>query len=130
MNDSKYGWDKPDDHTLRLTLFHNPYPKNRYPISALQDFGHQEFTYAITGHDGDWRNQATLWQPDFLNQPLIGFQTTKHAGKLGRELSFASLNSPYVAIKAIKKAENSSEIVVRVQELTGSTRNNVELAMA
>lgn len=24
LNDSKYGWDKPDDNTLRLTLLHTP----------------------------------------------------------------------------------------------------------
>lgn len=24
LNDCKYGWDKPDDHTLRLTLLHAP----------------------------------------------------------------------------------------------------------
>lgn len=27
LNDCKYGWDKPDDHTLRLTLLHAPETK-------------------------------------------------------------------------------------------------------
>lgn len=30
LNDSKYGWDKPDDHTLRLTLLHTPTANKDY----------------------------------------------------------------------------------------------------
>lgn len=129
MNDSKYGWDKPNDNTLRLTLFHDPYPKIRYPISAFQDFGHHQFTYAIAGHAGDWKNETTLWQPAFLNQPAVPFQTTQHDGQLGKSFSFVSLNTKSVAVRAVKQAENSNEIVVRLQELTGATVKDVMLAM-
>ncbi len=130
MNDCKYGWDKPNDNTLRLTLFHNPQPAARYPASAFQDFGHHQFTYSIAGHQGDWKNETTLWQPAFLNQPAIPFQTTKHEGAIGKSFSFASLNTNQVAIKAIKQAEDTKEIVVRLQELTGATVKNVVLSMA
>ncbi len=34
MNDSKYGWDKPNNHTIRLTLLHTPETKGNY---AYQD---------------------------------------------------------------------------------------------
>lgn len=40
LNDSKYGWDKPDDNTLRLTLFHTPHTAYRYAHQEVQDFGH------------------------------------------------------------------------------------------
>ncbi|HTH83277.1 MAG TPA: glycoside hydrolase family 38 C-terminal domain-containing protein [Mucilaginibacter sp.] len=130
MNDCKYGWDKPDDHTLRLTLFHNPEPAARYPTSAFQDFGRHQFTYSIAGHAGDWKNETTLWQPAFLNQPVVPFETTRHEGQLGKSLSLASLNTKQVAIRAIKQAENTNEIVVRLQELTGSLVKNVSLSMA
>ncbi len=130
MNDCKYGWDKPDDHTLRLTLFHTPQPAARYPIAAFLDFGRHQFTYSIAGHSGDWKNETTLWQPAFLNQPAVPFQTSKHEGRLGKSFSFASLNTKQVAIRAIKQAENSSEIVVRLQELTGAAAKNVTLSMA
>jgi alpha-mannosidase len=129
MNDCKYGWDKPNDNTLRLTLFHTPQPGARYPISAFQDFGRHQFTYSIAGHSGTWKNETSLWQPVFLNQPLIPYQTFKHSGQLGKSFSFASLNTKNVAIKAIKKAENSNEIVIRLQELTGVVADNVLLTL-
>src|SRR5207245_839086 len=55
---------------------------------------------------------------------LIAFQTDAHAGGLGRSismLSLADLSSPnnQVVVTALKKAEDSDEIVVRVQELYG-----------
>lgn len=34
LNDSKYGWDKPNDNTIRLTLLHTPETKGNY---AYQD---------------------------------------------------------------------------------------------
>ena len=54
LNDSKYGWDKPADNVLRLTLLHTPLPRaSAYQRS--QDVGHHRFTYSIAGHAGDWR---------------------------------------------------------------------------
>jgi alpha-mannosidase len=129
MNDCKYGWDKPSDNTLRLTLLHTPTPAARYPISAFQDFGTHQFTYSVSAHSGSWKNETTLWQPVFLNQPLIPYLTDKHPGQLGKSFSFGSLNTPNVAIKAMKKAENSDEIVIRLQELTGSISSDVVLTM-
>jgi alpha-mannosidase len=60
-----------------------------------------------------------------LNQPLVAFQTTPHPGTLGRSFSMASLSDStgQVAVRALKKAEDSDEIVVRVQELYGRDAN-------
>ncbi len=132
MNDSKYGWDKPDDNTLRLTLFHNPSPahmRGRH-FMAFQDFGKHYFSYSLAGHKGDWKNETTLWQPARFNQPLVAFQTYAHEGDLGKSFSFAKVNSSQVAIRAIKKAENSDEIVIRLQELKGEDAGNVVVSFA
>ena len=129
MNDCKYGWDKPNNNTLRLTLLHTPQPLVRVPISAFLDIGKHKFTYSIAGHNGTWKNETTLWQPAFLNQPLIPYVTVKHPGQLGKSFSFCSLSSKKVAIKAIKKAESSDEIVIRLQELTGTVAENVLLTL-
>lgn len=37
LNDSKYGWDKPADNTLRLTLLHTPATKGGYAYQNKQD---------------------------------------------------------------------------------------------
>lgn len=46
---------------------------------------------------------------------------------MGKSFGFVSLNTDKVAIKALKKAEESDEIIVRVYELTGNNQDNVEL---
>ena len=56
LNDCKYGWDKPDDRTLRLTLLHTPVTTpESYADQATQDIGRHRLTYAVSGHAGDWR---------------------------------------------------------------------------
>jgi alpha-mannosidase len=120
LNDSKYGWDKPADNILRLTLLHTPLPR-AYPYQSSNDLGHHRFTYSIAGHRGDWRDGQVPQRAAELNQPLIAFQTSAHSGALGRSLSLASLTDTtgQIAIRAIKKAEDSEEYVVRLQEQYG-----------
>ena len=120
LNDSKYGWDKPANDVLRLTLLHTPLPRaSAYQRS--QDLGVHRFTYAIAGHAGDWRAGRVPARAAALNQPLIAFQTTTHAGQLGRNFSLVSLDDQdgQVAIVALKRAEESDELIVRLQERYG-----------
>ena len=120
LNDSKYGWDKPADNVLRLTLLHTAKAR-AYPYQSSNDLGHHRFVYSLAGHRGDWRTGRVPIRAAALNQPPIAFQTDAHVGMLGRVLSVLSLTDPnnQVAISALKKAEDSDEFVVRVQELYG-----------
>jgi len=130
LNDSKYGWDKPADNVLRLTLLHTPLPR-AYPYQSSNDLGHHRFTYSIAGHRGDWREGQVPRRAAELNQPLIAFQATSHPGPLGRSFSLATLSDTtgQFAIRALKKAEDSDEIVVRIQELYGKP-GRTRLSMA
>ena len=123
LNDSKYGWDKPEDNILRLTLIHTGKAR-AYPYQSSNDLGHHRFVYSIAGHRGDWRGEREASIPAraaALNQPPIAFQTEGHAGELGRMFSIVGLtnNEGQVAVRALKKAEDSDDIVLRVQELYG-----------
>jgi len=132
LNDSKYGWDKPADNVLRLSLLHTPLPK-AYPYQSSNDLGHHRFTYAIVGHRGDWRDGQIPARAAELNQPMIAFQTDSHAGPLGRSFSMATLGDTtgQFAIRALKRAEDSDEIVMRLQELYGKPgRTRVAMADA
>ena len=129
LDDCKYGSDKPTDDTVRLTLLYTPGVRGGYQDQATQDWGRHEFTYALAGHAGDWRN-GTQWQAARLNQPLIAFQTTPHAGALGRSFSFGSVSTAQVSVEALKKAEDSSEVIVRVNELSGQAAPGVRLSLA
>lgn len=125
LNDCKYGWDKPDAKSLRLTLLHTPSCKN-YNHQANMDLGPNHFTYSLFPHDGKW-SQETQQEAAHLNQPLMAFVAPKHPGTLGRSFAFALLNTDKVSIKALKKAEETDELIVRVYEWTGADQKDVSL---
>ncbi len=132
LSDCKYGSDKPDDKTLRLTLLRTPGIGARagYADQATQDWGHHEFVYGLAAHGGDWRREQTDWQAQRLNQPLIAFQSPKHSGNLGRNFSILRVNNSRVRVLALKKAEDSDEVIVRIVELHGRTAPDVRISFA
>ncbi len=130
LTDCKNGSDKPNDHTIRLTLIRTPGTRGGYPDQGTQDLGHHEFVYGIAGHAGDWRQGQTDWQAQRMNDPLVAFQTSSHAGALGREFSLLKVSNPRVRLLALKKAELTDEIVVRVVELDGRPQPNVRIQFA
>lgn len=127
LEDCKYGSDKPDNSTLRLTLMYTP-KANQYVYQGSQDWGIHDFKYAIYPHSGDWAYAMTPWQGSFLNAPLIGFETAKHDGVMGKELSLIKLNTNKVDIMAFKKAEESDYYIVRVSELLGKNATGVSVS--
>src|SRR5206468_11496311 len=102
------------------TLLYTPGVRAGYQDEGSQDFGRHEMVYALQGHTGDWREGRTGEQAARLNQPLAAFQTSTHSGALGRSFSLLSMDNRQVAVQAVKKAEDSDEIVVRVKETAGS----------
>lgn len=130
MNDSKYGWDKPDNHTLRLTLLHTPKTKNGYAYQDHQDFGYHTFTYSLAGHSGELQKARTCQEADVLNQRIKAFTVGKHDGVLGKAYSLVTCNNESVTIKALKMAEASDEYVVRVYETEGKTEQQATLTFA
>jgi alpha-mannosidase len=128
LTDCKNGSDKPNDNTLRLTLMRTPGIRGGYDDQSSQDFGHHEFIYGLAGHAGGWRLAETDWQGQRLNQPLAAFESPKHAGALGSTFSLLKLNNSRVRVLAVKKAEQSNEVIVRVVELDGKKADNVRLA--
>ena len=130
LDDCKYGSDKPSDNTVRLTLLYTPGTRGGYQHQGTQDWGKNEMIYALEGHQGDWKQGQTQWEAARLNQPIIAFETPKHPGKLGRTFSLGQTNTPQVSIEALKKAEGSSETIVRTNELSGTDANDVHIKFA
>jgi alpha-mannosidase len=128
LTDCKNGSDKPNDHTIRLTLIRTPGTRGGYADQATQDIGHHEFVYGIAGHAVDWREAETDWQAQRLNDPLIAFETTKHAGAMGRQFSLLKVGNLRIRVLALKKAELSDEVIVRLVELDGRPQRNVRVA--
>ena len=119
MNDSKYGWDKPDDHTLRLTLLHTPGVGKGYTEQSTQDMGVHTFTYSIVGHPAALDPAKADIDSDCINQAQMAFGTDSHKGAIGKVYSIASTTTPDLRIKAFKKAQDGDGIVIRVYEMTG-----------
>lgn len=128
---AKYGSDKPDDNTLRLTLLRTPgCHSDDYADQATQDWGRHEITYGLMGHAGDWRQGQTDWQAMRLDQPLVAFNCGKHDGTLGKQLSLLWVSHPRIRVLALKNAEDTDETVVRLVELSGEPATDVTIACA
>lgn len=137
LNDSRYGWDRPDEKTLRLSLVHTPRVVPSWDWLADQaanDLGRHRVVTAVAGLAGDLRAGGAARVAERLSQPLLAFQAPAHEGTLGKAYSFLRLEGPGgvppVAVRALKKAEEGDEVVVRLQELSGRPVDGVALKLA
>ena len=115
FSDCKYGWDKPENNTLRLTCIHTPAGAfTKDARQDLQDLGRNIFAFGIFSHKGDLSSK-TSQQSQFFSYPLTAFQTSsRREGSLGSSFSLLKVSSNNVIIRAIKKADEDEDIVVRV----------------
>ena len=130
LTDSHYGWDKPDDSTLRLSLLRSPRVVRKFRHQGSQDHGRHRFVYALYGHRGSWQESGTTWQAARLNQPPLAFRVQPSPGKLGKSFSFAQTGTAQLSITALKKSEDGDELVVRLQETEGREARGAELTFA
>jgi len=114
LNDSKYGYDCVGN-VLRLSLLRAPTAPD-----PDADRGEQEFTYALYPHAGDWREALTVRAALELNVPLRAAPVPRGAGELGASASFFSVDAENVIIEAVKRAENSDAVVLRLYEAHGA----------
>src|SRR5437762_3045107 len=130
LTDCKNASDKPDDKTIRLTLVRTPGTRGGYADQGTQDVGRHEILFGLAGHAGDWRQAQTDWQAYRLNQPLIAFQSPAHPGGLGKSFSLMKVSNERIRVMALKKAELSDEVIVRLVEMDGRPAGNVHLTFA
>jgi alpha-mannosidase len=133
FTDTKYGTDKPKDNILRLTLLYTPAVadiSSKYSQQGSQDWGRHEFVYGLASHKGSWKSVPTDWTAMRMSQPMPVFQTSKHPGVFGRSFSLIQTSGDQVAVQAVKLAENSDEVIVRLQELRGEAVQGLEVRMA
>lgn len=123
LTDGKYGWDKPDDHTLRLSLFHSPSAdKNRYVSHRYQDWGTHRFTYSIRGHKGEADAAATSDAADIMSHGKpVALVSANGDGVIPASFSFARSTSAQLNIRCLKKAEDGDGYIVRIYNPTDRT---------
>ena len=128
LSDSRTGWDKPDDGTLRLTAVFSPKASRGENCSQqLLDFGINRFSYSVFPHAGSDLT-ATQREGAFFNSPLYAFTLNKHTGST-REMTLCSVSHPNVMLRSFKKALNSDAAAVRVNEGAGKEVRGVTLSL-
>jgi alpha-mannosidase len=107
LNDCKYGHDIVGS-VMRLSLLRAP----THP-DPNADRGSHRFTYAVMPHVGDFRSAGVIAAAEDLNAPL----RVVHGSAPPRSL--IEVDTPQVVVEAIKKAEDSDAVVVRLYESWG-----------
>ncbi len=113
INESKYGYDG-KGNVLRLSLLRSP----TWPDPEA-DRGHHEFSYSLYPHEGDWKHALTVRRGYEFNYKLNAFQVEAHEGKLPPKHSFAEVMGDNVVLTALKKAEDSNALLLRLYEWAG-----------
>lgn len=120
LNDAKYGHSA-RGNVLGISLVRGPI----YP-DPLADEGEQRFTYSLLPHEGEWHSGGVREEADDLNQPLIAVSA---AGLAATSLAPLSVTGVPVALSALKPAEDSDGLILRVYEPAGR-RGGLEIAPA
>jgi len=122
LNRSKYGHDIKGNQ-LRLSLLKAaiwPDPK--------ADRGKHSIHYALYPHKDDWKEAAVYQKGQEFNYPLYTILTSSHSGVLPHSFSFFQISPKNVILYAMKKAEDSEALILRVYETTGEP-SKVELKL-
>jgi alpha-mannosidase len=114
LNDCKYGHEA-FDGMMALTLLRGP--RNPDPRSDQEE---HRFTYALYPHAGVWREAGTIQQAACLNDPVDVIAEPRHDGALRTGHRFLQVDNPAVTLEAVKRAERSDEIIVRLVERHGA----------
>jgi len=114
LNDCKYGFDFKGSK-MRITLLRSP--KSPDPKA---DIGKHKFTYSIYPHNYGWKKGRTFNKAYELNYPMTArISPKKRNGNLLQEFSFIKVENPGIVVSAIKKAEDSDNIILRFYEIFG-----------
>jgi alpha-mannosidase len=109
LNDCKYGYDILGS-VIRLSLLRAP----THP-DPTADRGRHRFTYALMPHPGDFREARVIAAAEDLNNPL----RVVRGGLAEERRSLVQVDTPQVVVEAIKRAEDSDAVIVRLYESWG-----------
>ncbi len=138
LNDCKYG-HRVKGNVLDLNLIRSvPYPGPRLvadadvapgqPHHAYTDQGEHAFRYTLYPHAGDPLTAGVVQAAYAFNQPLQASRLAAAPADTGR--SFMQVTPANVIVEAVKQAEDSEDVIVRLYESAGQrTRAALHLAL-
>jgi alpha-mannosidase len=110
LNDCKHGYDI-HGSVMRLSLLRGP----THP-DPTADLGGHQFTYALMPHPGDFRKAGVIEAAEDLNSPLLPADGNLAASS---SRSLVEIDTREVIVEAIKRAEDSDAVIVRLYEAWG-----------
>ncbi len=129
LSHAKYGWDRPEEGTLRLTLLHTADGRGNWTFQETNDFGRHTIRFALLPHAGDWRGEVWREAHEF-NRPLMAFETEPHPGDLGRSFGLVRSVPEGTTLSALKLADAGDRVVARLFQRTGQPgRGELRLAL-
>lgn len=123
INDCKYGHDV-RANVMRMTLLRSPKAPD-----PLCDMGRHRFSYAIVPHYGPYNYAGIVQAAYAFNAPVRTAPLTSQAGEAGALPALMACDDRNIVIEAVKKAEDSNDIIVRLYECH-NTRGRAELTCA
>jgi alpha-mannosidase len=122
MNDSKYSYSI-NVNTMMLTLLRSPVYAHHMPKEleegmdySVIDQGVQEMKYSLYPHKGKWEESQLEAYSHLLNRPPVTIIETFHDGPFPQENSFIEISEKNIVLTAMKKAEASEDIILRLYE--------------
>jgi alpha-mannosidase len=112
LNDCKYGYDI-HGSVMRLSLLRSP----THP-DPTADRGWHQFTYALMPHFGDFRSAGVIEAAEDLNAPVRVMPSGLPSGVSRSVMQASTLQ---VKVEAIKRAEDSDAVIVRLYEAWGGS---------
>jgi alpha-mannosidase len=116
LNDCKYGFkayrNVLDINLLRSPLFPDP----------VADRAQHEFSYSIFPHAANYIQAEVYKQGYELNVPMRVVSVAQQTGQLEKAYSFVELSQANIMIEAVKKAEDSEDLIIRLYELPDRIR--------
>jgi len=113
VNDCKYGFSA-DNGTLRSTLIRSTYDPDAHP-----ELGHHEMAFALIPHTGPCDGAAATRVAESFAQPMCVVGTAVHGGQLPPSASQAEVLNSNISLAALKRAEDSDALIVRLYETAG-----------
>ena len=113
VNADKYGHNA-EDNTLRLTLLRSSFEPDPIP-----ETGDHTIRLAIAPHDGPVSVSKATKAGAAFGLPMNVVSTDIHTGKLAPSKGFVEVLSPNVMLAAVKKAEDSDALIIRLYEVEG-----------
>ena len=104
-----------------LSLYNDCYGcLQREQRAPLIERGRREFRYALLPHAGDWRQAELVHWGQAFNTPLRALGVDAHAGRLPARHGWLSVTPGNVVVAAVKRAEETDYLVVRLYESHGT----------